>query len=481
MEATIVSLAGYRDRQTEQTFRARVHAQVEAFLDQWEAKMGEKSAPPSLLELTTTVRQERWALTGAMVQAYVDKVYGSYLTQERACCPGCGVSLKARATRRRTVETLVGPITLGRPYFYCSCCAQGFYPLDEALGLSGQCKQYDVQQAATELAVEMPYTEAARLLSKWTDAQLSDGSMHTITNAVGSELGVLAVAPSAADIQARIAQVASQQKWKPIVVLAIDGADVPTRPESAKGKRPGRKKVRARRARWKGEYRQAKGFRFFLVDDDRIVQLLSWHQLQSEEELGQALEQVKKAGLIPEDQVRLCAVADGDGWIWKWVEKWFPTARQILDFYHCSGYLHQVAQTQYADDPLKGRQWLEGTMARLFCNEGGGVVWGLQRMKPTSPEAQAAIDKARTYLTPRLEQITYGAHRKGGYPIGSGAIESAHRFICHVRLKRSGAWWYQENGNHLLALRCAKYNGTFDQVFEHYIHRCQADGDRVQG
>lgn len=411
----------------------------------------------------------------------MEKVYGSYLGQERAVCPGCGASLRGRAARPRTVETRVGAITLERPYFYCGSCAQGFYPLDEALGLSPQCKQYDVQQAATELAVEMPYEEAARLLSKWTDAPLREGTLHAITTAVGANLGVLDVSPSAAEIQARIAQVASQQKGKPMGVLAIDGADVPTRPEGAKGKRAGRKKVRARRARWKGEYRQANGFRFFLVDQERIVQLLSWHQLQTEEELGQALKQVKEAGLIPEAQVRLCAVADGDPWIWKWVQKWFPSARQILDFYHCSSYLHQVAQTPDASQPLKERQWLEGTMARLFCNEGEGVLWGLQRMKPSSPEAQEAIDKARTYLSPRLEQIAYGSHRKGGYPIGSGAIESAHRFICQVRLKRSGAWWYQENSNQLLALRCAKYNGTFDRVFQHYIHRTQPDRDSTEG
>jgi hypothetical protein len=44
-------------------------------------------------------------------------------------------------------------------------------------------------------------------------------------------------------------------------------------------------------------------------------------------------------------------------------------------------------------------------------------------------------------------------------------MESSNKFICHVRLKRSGAWWYEENSNQMLALRCAKYNGTFDQVF----------------
>jgi len=52
-----------------------------------------------------------------------------------------------------------------------------------------------------------------------------------------------------------------------------------------------------------------------------------------------------------------------------------------------------------------------------------------------------------------------------------GGIESANKFICHVRLKRSGAWWYVANSNHMLALRCAKYNGTFEHVFERYRHK----------
>ena len=77
------------------------------------------------------------------------------------------------------------------------------------------------------------------------------------------------------------------------------------------------------------------------------------------------------------------------------------------------------------------------------------------------------------YLKKHLGRIDYGSHRKGGYPIGSGGIESAHRFICHVRLKRSGAWWYVENSNRMLALRCADYNGTFQRVFQKYVRRDQ--------
>ena len=279
-------------------------------------------------------------------------------------------------------------------------------------------------------------------------------------------LDVLQVCPDAADIQDRIAQAAAGRKWRPIVVLAIDAADVPSRPETAKGTRPGRRKSRARRRRWQGAYHEAKGFRFYLVDDDRIEQLISWHQMGDEQAFGAALRQVKEAGLIPEDQVRLCAIADGAPWIWKWVEELFPGARQILDYYHCSRYLHGVAEAQYGADGARAAHWLEATLARLFCGEATGVVWGLQRMQPVSEEAEKAIGAAVTYLQKRLHQVDFASHRKGGYPIGSGAIESAHRFIGHVRLKRSGAWWYEENSNAILALRCALYNGTLDRVFQ---------------
>ena len=44
-------------------------------------------------------------------------------------------------------------------------------------------------------------------------------------------------------------------------------------------------------------------------------------------------------------------------------------------------------------------------------------------------------------------------------------LESANKFICHKRMKVSGAWWYKINGNRMLRLRCSMYNGTFDAVF----------------
>jgi Uncharacterised protein family (UPF0236) len=292
---------------------------------------------------------------------------------------------------------------------------------------------------------------------------VSSERMHTVTHQVAAGLGVVEVAPSREEIDRRVAQVAAGRFRRPVLVLGIDGAFVPTRPESARGRRPGQARHRARRAQWRHEWREAKGFRFYLLDGERIVHVLSWHQVYNEQELGEALQQVKDAHLIPEETVRLCVIGDGAEWIWKHVQALFPQACQVLDYYHCAEYLHKVAKAQYAD-PLHAQEWTEATLTRLYLGKVGQVLGGLRRMQPTSDEALKAIDNCWVYLNDHRRRTHYRTFRRGGYPLGSGGMESANKFICHVRLKRSGAWWYEESSNQMLALRCAKYNGTFEQV-----------------
>ena len=123
----------------------------------------------------------------------------------------------------------MGSVELDRPYFYCVPCGQGVFPLDAALGLAAGRKQFDVQQVAAKLAAEVPYETAQELFRELTGVELSTACMHEMTNAVAEEVGVLDVAPPREEIAAKIAAAAEGRGWRPIVVLAIDGAEVPTR------------------------------------------------------------------------------------------------------------------------------------------------------------------------------------------------------------------------------------------------------------
>jgi hypothetical protein len=63
---------------------------------------------------------------------------------------------------------------------------------------------------------------------------------------------------------------------------------------------------------------------------------------------------------------------------------------------------------------------------------------------------------------------TIGLPIKAATSAGVGSIDSAFKFICHVRFRRSGAWWCMGNANQMPALRCATYTGAFDEVFDAY-------------
>jgi len=466
---SVVSLEEVLHAREEAEFRGRLHAGFDVWLDGLEARM--KEPPLSLEEVVQEVFAQRQELTGMITEELVTQQHKGALGQETASCPRCGWELSARGPQRRSVETLVGEISLSRPYFYCPECREGFCPVDEALALCRRRQQVAMQKAAASLAAEVPYETASELFGELTGLSFSDHIAHEVVGELTEDLTVLSVSPPKEEIAQQVALVAQGKKWRPILVLAIDGAHVPTRPQAAKGSRPGRTRKRAKRARWQGQWREAKGFRFYLVEGDRIVHLLSWHQVQRDEELADALHQVKEAGLIPEEKVRLCVLADGAKWIWKHVNVLFPSAVEILDYYHCSEHLHKVASLQYAGHPEKEKEWMEATLTRLFCGEVRAVIWGLQRMKSRDAEATKETRKLIGYLKNNQPRVNYSFARRGGYPLGSGGIESANKFISHVRLKRSGAWWYVEKANGMLALRCAKYNGTFDRIFEAYKHK----------
>jgi hypothetical protein len=195
--------------------------------------------------------------------------------------------------------------------------------------------------------------------------------------------------------------------------------------------------------------------------------------VQEDAAIGEALDHLKAKGLIREDEVRLCVIGDGASWIWNPIQERFPEARQVLDDDHGSERSHRVAPSVYGEG-LKAQEGSEATLTRLDHGEVGQVIGGLKRMGTRSAQADHELIKLIDSWHAHRHRTTYEHLRRGGYPLGSGGIESANKFISHVRLKRSGAWWYVDNSNHILALRCAKYNGTFDRVVQRHGKRLLA-------
>ncbi len=435
---------------------------MEKVIEDLQANLGGKD----LEQISTHLLEQGQLITGALLEEVLKTRGADELERTQYPCPGCGDILCKKSDKSKDIETRHGKISVERPYFYCAACENGYFPFDEALGLAPQKKQYDLQRAATRLLSQLPYEEAAAIFFELTRVSITDYTIHEIGARVGEAAKIETVLPSRKKVEATIEELNCNKTWRPVLVVAADGAHLPTRPET--GSREGK--------RGPGEYKEAKGFRVYLVGQERIEQLMSWHQIANEEEFGEAIRFA--ATLIPTDDVRVCLIGDGAPWIWNHLTTAFPGAKEVLDYYHCSEHIHKLAEVHYPEDKNQQALWIESTMSRLFVGDVQAVIWGLQRMQPSSKDAAEEIRKLIGYLENNEHRIDYKALRRGQYPLGSGGIESANKFICHVRMKRSGAWWYKINGNKVLRIRCAYYNGTFDEIFARY-KRLQRGGKKT--
>lgn len=432
--------------------RAMAHKALDKWLDELEA---EQAGPPTLLEISERFMETRLSLLATCLESVIKKRYAAELKQAEARCE-CGRTLGRKRFDAKEISTLQGRVTLLRPYFYCEPCGKGFHPLDAKLQLSERKHQHDIQQRTTLLGAEIPYGLSEEQFERLTGIKASPHFIHETLNAVGEAATLKMVIPDAEEIGRRIEEARDGSHRRPVLVVACDGAHAPTRPEG------GRKEKRGR-----GAWQEAKGVRLYLLGrDGRIVHLASWHQIGNKDELSEAVGVI--AARIPRDRVRIALVADGAGWIWDVMLQHFPEGEEILDYYHCSEHVHATARSQFGEGTLEAQEWAESALTRLSLNELGPTLSGLRHLNPSSPAAAEEIRSLVGYLEGQRERFGYDELRRRGLPRGSGGIESANKLICHVRLRRSGAWWLKANGNAMLRIRCAVYNGTFKQIYADY-------------
>ena len=153
-------------------------------------------------------------------------------------------------------------------------------------------------------------------------------------------------------------------------------------------------------------------------------------------------------------------VGDGAQWIADQIEDKFGAQGTFLvDFFHACDYLSAAGKVIVSSEQQQ-KMWMNEQKARLKTNQAHQVLQELQTHMepPTTQDNDAPVRQCHRYLNNRTGQLDYQGAIKRGLPIGSGEIESAHRYIVQQRLKRPGAWWCPDNAEHMLALRLNRAN-----------------------
>lgn len=178
---------------------------------------------------------------------------------------------------------------------------------------------------------------------------------------------------------------------------------------------------------------------------------------------AQLLDSAIRAGLGVDTFVH--GVGDGASWIALQMEARFgQPGRFLLDFYHLCDYLAHASRVCAPNDP---QTWMHQQKSRLKQNHFRAVLKALKPFREPDgvSDTLAPVTDAYRYLCNRPHHLDYQGAIAAELPIGSGEIESAHRYIIQIRLKRSGSWWTVENAEAMLALRVLRANQDWDDYW----------------
>jgi hypothetical protein len=166
-----------------------------------------------------------------------------------------------------------------------------------------------------------------------------------------------------------------------------------------------------------------------------------------------------RAGLGSNTKVH--GVGDGATWIADQMNMVFGLqGNYLIDLYHLCEYLAAAGDTCAPNSKVC---WLERQKELVKTDRISEVLEELRlHLEPASVSDKGAPARAcYRYICNREGQFDYKSALEADLPIGSGEIESAHRYVIQDRLKRPGAWWKPENAQSMLALRVARANNDW--------------------
>lgn len=105
-------------------------------------------------------------------------------------CPRCHESARFVGYRPKSVQSLVGFFPLGRAYYHCQSCGTGTVPWDQTLGLSRQALTPGAREVVSIAGAVDSFAEAADVvLKKLAGLRVSESTAERTSEAVGRDIG----------------------------------------------------------------------------------------------------------------------------------------------------------------------------------------------------------------------------------------------------------------------------------------------------
>jgi hypothetical protein len=349
---------------------------------------------------------------------------------------GCGEVAKSKERESRSIVTLAGTHRIVRRKYQCPVCGAWGVPRDTLLGIGTSNYSVGVVALASEVAAGFPFAASEDFLARRFKLDMCYKQVQRLAQRTGL--------------------IVSDDEFCLASSLAVDKAAV------VSCERPKRLTLSADglMVNSDGGWTEMKCASFISEEYGRSTIAT----MERTEKFGELLFlEAMRRGADNADE--LVFVADGAAWIWNLATHHFPDAVEIVDWYHVSQHLWEVAHAWYGEGK-KADAWVKNNKTRLMEDGVDRVISSIKQWKPSDEQGQKVKHENLHYFTTNAYRMLYATFELNGFYIGSGSVESACKQYGQGRLKGAGMHWKKPGIEAIAHLRSAMLNKRTNNIFE---------------
>ena len=410
------------------------------------------------------MRREALAVAARMVERRLNADRSDRAGPTAPCACGCAARYAGR--RGKTFLSALGPLRLERAWYHCAACRAGWSPRDRALGLQNKSLTPAARRMVGAAAGESSFAGAGELLRMLAGVRIDAKQVERTAEALGREI--------AADERAVVEPASCPA---PTMYLGLDGTGVPVRPsevEGRRGKQPGGA-AKTREVKlavvWTAESRDDRGRP---VRDPGSVSCNAAVESAAARDTDpqpspfaqRVRREARRRGF--DAAPRQVVLGDGADWIWNLAGEQFPGAVEIVDIHHVRQHLSDAAKALHGAGTEEAGAWARQRHQELDDGRLHRIAAALRIAAGNAKSEEAAAEARRCVgcLFRNRRRMRYPRFRAEGLCVASGVVEAGCKRVVGDRLKRAGMRWTLAGADAVIALRCSRLSGRFEDFWE---------------
>ena len=381
---------------------------------------------------------------------------------QRPCA--CGHQAQYHDIRPKQLLTAVGPVSFQRAYYHCPHCRRGHSPRDRELDVEATACSPGVRRMIALVGSETSFEQGREQLQLLAGIKVTAKAVERQAEALGADIAAREQVEIQRAKQLELPEVCAPSA--PVFYIEMDGTAVPVVAAETEG-RTGKLEGQPARTR---EVKLGCVFTQTTTDDQG-------RPIRDEDSTTYtaAIETAEQFGLRLYTEAwrrgwsranKKVVLGDGAVWIWNLADQHFPGAVQIVDLYHARQHLWELSAKLFPANVRGRKHWTARLLDKLDQGKIEALVKALRMANPPSEELAHLLANDADYFQRNAERMRYPAFREQGLFVGSGVVEAGCRTVIGTRLKRSGMFWTVRGANAIIALRCCRTSGRFEDYWE---------------